>query len=89
MDSVPNPSDPGAARPIENESRLEALIGSIDEIVFELARDGTFSLLHSFGGGTDGYVPEGGLVMDGHGNLYGTTAFGGTLGYGTIFKISN
>jgi two-component system cell cycle sensor histidine kinase/response regulator CckA len=42
MDSVPNPSDPGAARPIENESRLEALIGSIDEIVFELARDGTF-----------------------------------------------
>ena len=26
----------------ENESRLEALIGSIDEIVFELARDGTF-----------------------------------------------
>ena len=30
------------ANPTENESRLEALIGSIDEIVFELARDGTF-----------------------------------------------
>jgi uncharacterized repeat protein (TIGR03803 family) len=57
--------------------------------VFELARDGTFSLLHSFGGGTDGYVPQGGLVMDSHGNLYGTTAFGGTFGYGTIYKISN
>jgi PAS domain S-box-containing protein len=42
VDNVPKPSDPGAARPIENESRLEALIGSIDEIVFELARDGTF-----------------------------------------------
>ena len=28
--------------PSENESRLEALIGSIDEIVFELDRDGTF-----------------------------------------------
>ncbi len=42
MENVPKPSDPGAARPIENESRLEALIGSIDEIVFELARDGTF-----------------------------------------------
>jgi two-component system, cell cycle sensor histidine kinase and response regulator CckA len=27
---------------VENESRLEALIGSIDEIVFELDRDGTF-----------------------------------------------
>ncbi len=42
VENVPKPSDPGAARPIENESRLEALIGSIDEIVFELARDGTF-----------------------------------------------
>ena len=57
VESVPKPPDPGAATknhagapaqppertsPIENESRLEALIGSIDEIVFELARDGTF-----------------------------------------------
>jgi two-component system, cell cycle sensor histidine kinase and response regulator CckA len=42
VDNVPKPSDPSAARPIENESRLESLIGSIDEIVFELARDGTF-----------------------------------------------
>jgi two-component system, cell cycle sensor histidine kinase and response regulator CckA len=57
VQSVPRPPDPGAAKkdpagapahpagptsPIENESRLEALIGSIDEIVFELARDGTF-----------------------------------------------
>ena len=33
---------PERANPTENESRLEALIGSIDEIVFELARDGTF-----------------------------------------------
>jgi two-component system, cell cycle sensor histidine kinase and response regulator CckA len=33
---------PERTNPIENESRLEALIGSIDEIVFELAHDGTF-----------------------------------------------
>jgi len=33
---------PERTSPTENESRLEALIGSIDEIVFELARDGTF-----------------------------------------------
>jgi two-component system cell cycle sensor histidine kinase/response regulator CckA len=55
---VPQPADPGVRAknpaaapdqpppvphsPIENESRLEALIGSIDEIVFELDRDGTF-----------------------------------------------
>ena len=33
---------PEQTSPSESESRLEALIGSIDEIVFELARDGTF-----------------------------------------------
>jgi PAS domain S-box-containing protein len=33
---------PEHSSPIENQSRLEALIGSIDEIVFELDRDGTF-----------------------------------------------
>jgi len=42
-----NPADapvqpPERSTPSENESRLEALIGSIDEIVFELDRDGTF-----------------------------------------------
>lgn len=42
VEIVPKPPDPGATGPIESESRLEALIGSIDEIVFELARDGTF-----------------------------------------------
>ncbi len=37
------PDQPSVHRsPVENESRLEALIGSIDEIVFELDRDGTF-----------------------------------------------
>jgi two-component system, cell cycle sensor histidine kinase and response regulator CckA len=33
---------PERSTPVENESRLEALIGSIDEMVFELDRDGTF-----------------------------------------------
>jgi uncharacterized repeat protein (TIGR03803 family) len=28
------------------------------------------------------------LIMDAQGNLYGTTFDGGTLGYGTIFKIT-
>jgi two-component system cell cycle sensor histidine kinase/response regulator CckA len=55
VDTVPKPEDltagtkdPAPARPPhpssppQNESRLEALIGSIDEIVFEFDRDGTF-----------------------------------------------
>jgi len=50
---------------------------------------GTESVLYFFkGGATDGQDPGGGLIMDGAGNLYGTTAGGGTNGYGTVFKIN-
>ncbi len=37
--------------------------------------------------GTDGQNPEGGVVEDAAGNLYGTTSGGGTAGGGTIFEI--
>jgi uncharacterized repeat protein (TIGR03803 family) len=43
--------------------------------------------LHSFGEGEDGSVPDGGLIFDTSGNLYGTTDSGGTYGYGTVFEI--
>jgi len=52
-------------------------------------------ILWSFGNGTDGIYPEGGLVLDKQGNLYGTTIDGGAygragkgLGYGTVFEVS-
>jgi uncharacterized repeat protein (TIGR03803 family) len=38
--------------------------------------------------GPDGAGPEAGLVFDSSGNLYGTTAFGGRSGYGTVYKLS-
>ncbi|HVS76953.1 MAG TPA: choice-of-anchor tandem repeat GloVer-containing protein, partial [Steroidobacteraceae bacterium] len=57
--------------------------------VFKISADGTESVLYSFAGsGTDGEYPVAGLVMDGAGDLYGTTANGGTAGEGTVFKIS-
>jgi uncharacterized repeat protein (TIGR03803 family) len=37
---------------------------------------------------TDGKNPEGSLIFDSLGNLYGTTRFGGTYGYGTVFELS-
>ena len=37
---------------------------------------------------TNGANPLGNLVMDAQGNLYGTTAFGGANGLGTVFEIS-
>jgi uncharacterized repeat protein (TIGR03803 family) len=56
--------------------------------VFELSPNGTETVLHSFGGGNDGANPRAGLVADHAGNLYGTTAVGGTYGYGAVFKLA-
>jgi len=47
----------------------------------------TQSVLHSFNS-SDGDGPDGLLVFDGAGNLYGTTYFGGANNSGTIFKLS-
>ncbi len=49
----------------------------------------TFSILHSFGSGTDGKDPFAGLVLDAQGNLYGTTIEGGTNLSGTVFEVGN
>jgi uncharacterized repeat protein (TIGR03803 family) len=48
----------------------------------------TETILQSFGAGTDGETPEGGLILDSAGNLYGTTYAGGTASQGTIFEIT-
>jgi uncharacterized repeat protein (TIGR03803 family) len=52
----------------------------------------TFTVLHSFKGSPDGGFPNGGLILDSKGNLYGTTSEGGTGacdgGCGTVFKLS-
>jgi uncharacterized repeat protein (TIGR03803 family) len=63
-------------------------------VVFKLDPSGQETMLYSFGGGTDGWSPRGGLVMDAAGNLYGTTGLGGTHsnvcpgGCGVVFKIA-
>ncbi len=59
--------------------------------VYELSPNGggwNEQVIYSFTGGNDGGNPVGGLVMDAAGNLYGTTASGGTGGGGTIFELS-
>jgi len=49
----------------------------------------TETVLHEFeDNGQDGYYPVGSLAMDATGNLYGTTTSGGTIGVGTVFKLS-
>jgi uncharacterized repeat protein (TIGR03803 family) len=58
-------------------------------VVFRIRLDGTgFQILHPFtGGASDGSGPSGSLVLDGAGNLYGTTSVGGPTGSGTIFRL--
>src|ERR1700731_4210068 len=46
----------------------------------------TETVLHSFTG-SDGAFPGAGLIADGAGNLYGTTANGGAFGDGVVFKL--
>lgn len=36
----------------------------------------------------DGAYPHGRLAFDAHGNLYGTTVFGGKHGYGTVYELA-
>ena len=52
------------------------------------AHASSFKVLHSFTG-NDGCYPWGSAILDGAGNLYGTTAGGiCTDGYGTVFKLA-
>lgn len=44
--------------------------------------------LYAFTGGSDGGGSQAGLLMDGKGNLYGTTYSGGATGNGVVFKLS-
>lgn len=54
--------------------------------VFKIAGNGTFSVVHSFAGGTDGATPTAGLTIH-KGELYGVTRDGGSASGGTVFKI--
>ena len=48
-------------------------------------------LLHTFDVGShqnDGVKPQAGVVLDAHGNLYGTTLYSGKRGFGTVFEIA-
>ncbi|MGC2110163.1 MAG: choice-of-anchor tandem repeat GloVer-containing protein, partial [Candidatus Korobacteraceae bacterium] len=48
----------------------------------------TYSDLHSFAGEGDGDLPNGSLVVDARGNVYGTTSDGGAYNYGLVFQIT-
>jgi uncharacterized repeat protein (TIGR03803 family) len=45
-------------------------------------------VLHRFRGGSDGSAAYARVISDKAGNLYGTTAFGGTSGAGIAFELT-
>jgi len=57
----------------------------------EAADSWNYQILHAFSdasGSTDGDEPWGNLAFDKKGNLYGTTTAGGTIGSGTVYKLT-
>src|SRR5262249_38122942 len=65
-------------------------------VVFKLAPDGAYQVLHSFNGPPGGYRPTSGVTVAGDGTIYGTTTVGGVnscSGHGvptcgTVFKLT-
>jgi uncharacterized repeat protein (TIGR03803 family) len=58
-------------------------------VVFKIDSHNVLTVLHTFAGKADGAVPQGGLLLDAAGNLFGTTLKGGHSDNGTIFKIAS
>ena len=59
-----------------------------DGVIYRITTSGAYTVLHNFNTATDGGTPHAGLVQATDGNFYGTTTTGGSLGGGTIFKIT-
>jgi uncharacterized repeat protein (TIGR03803 family) len=60
-------------------------------VVYKLTRSGqswSYSVIYTFQYEDDGDGPDGGVVQDASGNLYGTTYAGGGYRSGTVFKLT-
>jgi len=55
--------------------------------LLKISPSGKQTTLYSFTNGSDGGTPYAGVIRDAAGNLYGTAFFGGTGGFGTVFKL--
>ena len=56
--------------------------------IFRITPSGTFTVLRNLVGSSDGSAPQGSLIQGTDNFLYGLTSAGGTVGGGTVFKIS-
>ena len=56
--------------------------------IYRITTSGSFSVIYSFTGGTDGANPVAGLLKPGDGYFYGVTEYGGAGAAGTVFRIT-
>ena len=57
-------------------------------VAFSQPAHAAYRVLYTFACGSDGCGPNGPLILDHKGNLYGATIGGGAYGYGTVFRLA-
>jgi uncharacterized repeat protein (TIGR03803 family) len=57
-------------------------------IFFRITPGGAETVLHDFGGGTDGIEPTGKLIQASDGNFYGVTTTGGSANGGIVYRMT-
>jgi uncharacterized repeat protein (TIGR03803 family) len=62
--------------------------GTVFELTYVMGVGWTEQVIYNFQNASDGQLPQGGLVFDSAGNLYGATPIGGSGGAGTVFELS-
>jgi uncharacterized repeat protein (TIGR03803 family) len=92
-----NPGDPVQPQPANIVQGRDGNLYSTTErggtngvgTVFKVTPTGDLSVLYSFGFQSgQGQFPTGGLTLGTDGDLYGSTQAGGSLGMGTVYKIT-
>jgi uncharacterized repeat protein (TIGR03803 family) len=68
--------------------RIVLFCFALSAAIAQIAQAQTFSVLHIFTAGADGAYPRAGVTVGPGGVLYGTAEYGGTLGNGTVFRLS-
>jgi uncharacterized repeat protein (TIGR03803 family) len=81
----------GSSGPLYGTTANGGKSGSGQGTVFQLVpgSNGRWreKVLYSFQFGNDGNEPRAGVILDAKGNLYGTSAGGGAVGGGTVFRL--
>jgi uncharacterized repeat protein (TIGR03803 family) len=91
---LPNPGAKPYAPPVDVKGTLYGTTlkggsgGARNGTVYSVSASGSVTILHSFGGHSDGQGPAPGKLISVHGTLYGTTTGGGARGLGTVYSIS-